>query len=107
MNLLKILNLFGYQVFETNEPNRKRIITNHSLKRAEERIQTNCLLKIVAECALEYGNSSVYFDYKIRKNETGVFAKKYKGYIFVFSRNKKLLTVYQVTNSIDLLVTRK
>jgi len=107
MTLLKLLNLIGYQVFETEEPKRKRLVTNHAIKRAEQRIHPQSLLKMVSECALEYGNSSVYFDYKVRKNETGVFAKKYKGYIFVFSKNKKLLTVYAVNNIADIMITRK
>lgn len=106
-----ILKIFGYCSFEY----KKKYITaisNHSIKRAEKRITLPHLLRIVAENAIEYGDRSVHFEYYVndknkKYNTDGQFARKYKGYIWVFDKNNKLLTVYNISNIADLLISRK
>ena len=101
--IIKILKLFGCEIFE--KKGYLSVITKHSVKRSEQRISNFYLLRILADCALEHGERSVYFDYK--KKQEGVFAKKFKGYIFVFNKDNTLLTLYRADNICDLLVTRK
>lgn len=110
--LLKIIKMFGYYIFKENK-NSLCIVSGHAINRSEQRITQQTLLRIVSENALEFGEHSVHFDYKINQKKhkqrklDGIFAKKYKGYIFVFDKNKKLITTYQNNSLADLLITRK
>lgn len=103
--LLKIVcKLFGYSLFKHNET--YQIVSNHSVKRIEERMDYRNLLRILAEQALKDGTKSIHFEYQ--KSQINEYARLYKGYIFVFSKEKdSLITLYRSEKIVDLIASRK
>lgn len=102
--IIFLCKLFGIFVFKENET--YNLVSKHSIKRAEQRIGYQVLLKIAMEQVIEKGTIAVHFDY--HNNQHTEYAKKYKGYIWVMNKHdNKLITVYQVSHLADLYITRK
>ena len=66
--LLAIIKMFGYYIFRENK-NSLCIVSGHAIDRSEQRMTQQTLLKIVSDNALEFGEHSVHFDYKINQKK--------------------------------------
>lgn len=102
--ILFLCKLFKISVFEDDAKGLK-FVTKHAIKRAEKRLSYELLLNIATEQVLEKGTRAVHFEYV--NSQTTEYAKLYKGYIWVFGNQKKLITVYASNNIADLFITRK
>jgi hypothetical protein len=96
--------LFKISVFKIST-NSYALVTKHAVKRVEQRMSYRPLLELAIETVKEKGTRAVHFEYM--NDQHSEYAKLYNGFIWVFSNENKLLTVYEVNKTVDLLVTRK
>ena len=101
--ILLISKLFRFKILKFDD-NTYGLVSKHSIKRIKDRMSYQSLLQIAVQKVLESGTRSAHFEYM--KNGDTAYAKVYNGYIWVFDGNK-LVTVYQISNTTDLLVIRK
>lgn len=102
--ILWLCKLFKISVFRMST-NSYALVTKHSVQRAEQRVSYKVLLELAVETVREKGTRAVHFEYM--NDQHSEYAKLLNGYIWVFDNKNKLLTVYPVSKSVDLLVTRK
>lgn len=102
--IVKLCKLLGISVFVNKE--HASFVKKHSIKRVSKRMHETHLLRICSDIVKKEGTRAIHFEYMNKQKEDGVYALKYSGYIWVFSKEDELITFYVVSKSVDFMIER-